>query len=514
MITANQERSKRKRFPFACFGWALLAVLLLGSGLAAAQQAPRQIHLSVSNGQLIQFPRPARSVFIADPAIADVQVPSRDSVIVFGRKPGETTLFATGEDDKPLASIQVIVGYELSEAAALIRQDVPDAAVELRSTPSGIVLDGTVPDADAADKVRNSVRRYLGDTGEIINDLQVAGSQQVNLRVRIAEVARTVTKDLGFNWQTVASPGSFAFGLGTGTSQLAAGFPGAAGALPAATSSLFPPTIFGNLITGAGTTLPAGTSPVSPSQTFANFSNNRSSTNALIDALADEGLVTVLAEPNLTAVSGQPASFLAGGEFPIPIAQSSTTPGGVAAVTVDFKQFGVGLSFVPTVLATDRISLKVRPEVSQLDFAHAVTIPGTGSVIPALTVRRAETTVELGSGQSFAIAGLIQNNTGLDINKYPGLGDLPVLGTLFRSSSFQRNETELVIIVTPYIVRPVSAGPSLKSPTDGFAPASDVERIFLDRLTKSPNPAAASGAASELGIGGARLHGDAGFIVE
>jgi pilus assembly protein CpaC len=512
MTTGKQERSKRKRFPMACFGWAVLMVLVLASGLAVAQQALRQIHLAVSAGQLIQFPRPARSVFIADPAIADVQVPSRDSVIVFGRKPGQTTLFATGEDDKPLASIQVIVGYELSEATALIRQEVPGAAIDLKSTPGGIVLDGTVPDADSADKVRAEVRRYLGDTGEIVNDLRVAGSQQVNLRVRVAEVSRTVTKDLGFNWQSVVSPGSFSFGLGTGTSQLLGNAFGSAGSVPAATASLLPPSSFSNLISPASTGLAAGTALATPSSTFANFTNNRSSTNALIDALAEENLVTILAEPNLTAVSGQAASFLAGGEFPIPIAQSTGGAAGAAAITVDYKDYGVALSFVPTVLSSDRISLKVRPEVSQLTTVGGTVIAGFS--IPALTVRRAETTIELGSGQSFAIAGLIQNNTGVDINKYPGLGDLPVLGTLFRSSSFQRNETELVIIVTPYIVRPVSDGPSLKAPTDGFAPASDVERIFLDRLTKSPNPGAASGAASELGIGGARLHGDAGFIVE
>ncbi|HXQ49800.1 MAG TPA: type II and III secretion system protein family protein [Stellaceae bacterium] len=479
-------------------------VVLLASGMAVAQQQ-RVLHLSVSNGQLIQFPRPARSVFIADPAIADVQVPSRDSVIVFGRKPGQTTLFATGEDDKPLASIQVIVGYELGEAAAMVHKELPDAMINLKSTPNGIVMDGTVPDADTANKVRAALKRYLGDTVELLNELRVAGSQQVNLRVRVAEISRTVTKDLGFNWQSVVSPGGFSFGVLTGTNQLLPGFPGAAGALPLAGSTLKPPANASALFSPTSAALPAGSTP---NGTFANFTNNRSTTNALLDALADEGLVTILAEPNLTAVSGQPASFLAGGEFPIPVAQSSSGVGTAASITVDFKQFGVSLAFVPTVLTAERISLKVRPEVSELTSVGGVDI--AGFVIPALTVRRAETTVELGSGQSFAIAGLIQNNSNVDINKYPGLGDVPVLGSLFRSSSFQRNETELVIIVTPYVVRPVSAGPSLKAPTDSYAPASDIERIFLDRLTKSAKP----GAASELGVGGARLHGDAGFIVD
>ena len=178
-------------------------------------------------------------------------------------------------------------------------------------------------------------------------------------------------------------------------------------------------------------------------------------------------------------------------------------------ITIEFKPFGVRLDFVPTVLASDRISIKVRPEVSELSTRGAITLPGN-LVIPALNVRRAETTIHLGSGESFAIAGLIQNNLDTDISKYPGLGDLPVLGSLFRSSRFQRNETELVIIVTPYVVRPVPDGQSLKLPTDGLEAASDIERIFLDRLTKTSPP----GVANGIGAGGARLRGNVGFVYQ
>jgi pilus assembly protein CpaC len=225
--------------------------------------------------------------------------------------------------------------------------------------------------------------------------------------------------------------------------------------------------------------------------------------------LAEEGIVTILAQPNLTAISGQVASFLAGGEFPVPVNQSSSGTGGNNnTVTIEFKPFGVRLDFVPTVLSSDRISIKVRPEVSELSTNGAITVGDL--VIPALSVRRAETTVQLGSGESFAIAGLIRNDTATDINKYPGLGDLPVIGTLFRSSRFQHNETELVIIVTPYVVRPVAEGPSLKLPTDGLTPASDIERVFMDRLTKASTP----GAAGAVGLNGARLRGNAGFVFQ
>jgi pilus assembly protein CpaC len=221
--------------------------------------------------------------------------------------------------------------------------------------------------------------------------------------------------------------------------------------------------------------------------------------------LAEEGLVTILAQPNLTAISGQTASFLAGGEFPIPVAQNNS--GGNNTITIEFKQFGVKLDFVPTVLSTDRIAIKVRPEVSQLSTQGAIRVGDLE--IPALSVRRAETTIRLGSGESFAIAGLIQDNVNTDISKFPWLGDLPIIGTLFRSSRFQRQETELVIIVTPYVVRPVPEGPSLKLPTDGMQPASDIEQLVLQRLVKP-----SAGIADPAALGGARLRGDAGFIFE
>jgi pilus assembly protein CpaC len=488
----------------------VLCLLVVAAALAgrAAGALPRELRVAVSAAQVIEFPGPARSVFIADPTIADIQVSAPTSVIIFGRKPGQTTLIAIGADDKPIANIKIIVGYDYADLRRLIDQDVPNANVKITQTPSGITLTGVVPNDDTAAKVRASAQRYLSEKDTLINNLKVAGPAQINLRLRVAEVSRSVTKQLGFNWDAVASTGSFAFGLAAGRNLIATNATTTSTAVSqSVTNILSLPGAVANLNNRA-TPLSGITQSTAPDSFFGSLNTRRASVNSLIDALAEEGVVTILAQPNLTAESGQKASFIAGGEFPIPVAQTAATAGAASTITIEFKEFGVKLDFVPTVLSSDRISIQVRPEVSELSTNGAITI--SGLVIPALSVRRAETTVQLGSGESFAIAGLIRADNATDINKYPGLGDLPVLGPLFRSSSFQHNETELVIIVTPYVVRPTGEGPSLKLPTDGFAPASDIERIFLDRLTKLPT----RGAANPIGPNGVRLRGDAGFVYQ
>ena len=272
----------------------------------------------------------------------------------------------------------------------------------------------------------------------------------MNLRVRVAEISRGVDKQLGFNWNIAGTLGGLAIGLATGN-------PFSANATQSAL------TLSGNI------------------RSF--------DLNAVIDALDEEGLVSILAEPNLTAASGQTASFLAGGEFPILVPDSN------GRVTIEFKKFGVSLAFTPTVVGKNRINLHVRPEVSQLSNTNSVTFNNFS--VPSLTTRRAETTVELGGGQSFAIAGLLQNNVTHDISKFPGLGDIPVLGALFKSDRFQRAESELVIIVTPYIVRPVSR--RLAAPTDGFAPTHDVERLFIGGTNGQANSAGAPASIPQQG---------------
>lgn len=376
------------------------------------------LEIELNEGQLVRLDKPASSVFIANPAIADVSVKSPRLVYVFAKAPGETTLFAVDSKENIVANIKVAVNHNLSRLNRSISGLAPAGGVTATSVDGGILLRGSVETASDSENIRRLAARFIGEKEEIINQLSVTEPNQINLRVRIAEVSRTVLNQLGLDWSAGVT-GDFTFGL-------------------AATNTL---AAASNFVSFSG--IPLGPLDI----------------NIVVDALAEDGLITVLAEPNLTAVSGETASFLAGGEFPIPVAQDADT------TTIEFKEFGVSLSFVPTIIGDNRISMHIRPEVSQLSTAGAITL---GSIqIPALTVRRADTTIELGSGQSFAIAGLMLSNSEQDANKVPGLGDLPLIGSLFRNNRFERSETELVIIVTPYLVRPVN-DPNLRAPTDPY----------------------------------------------
>jgi pilus assembly protein CpaC len=338
--------------------------------------------------------------------------------------------------------------------------------VRVQGAGTDAILTGTVPTGASAQQVEAIARGYVGDKGGVIDNMTVLGSIQVNVRVRIAEINRSVTRQLGFNWQALGSSSTWRFGLRTGASALGAISP----LLPLG----LPP------LTGA----PAA------NQLGAGVHSGNWDVNGIIDALAADQLITVLAEPNLTALSGETASFLAGGEFPIPIAGNTTN--GATTITVEFKTFGISLAVVPTVLSATRLNLRVRPEVSQLSTNGEVSVPlATGTLtIPALTVRRAETTVELGSGQSFAIAGLLQKTSSDATNALPWIGEVPVIGALFKSNDFQRGESELVIIVTPYVVQPAASPTALRTPIDTFKPATDLDRILLGRQV-APGPAGA-----------------------
>ncbi|MCQ8239629.1 type II and III secretion system protein family protein [Rhizosaccharibacter radicis] len=414
----------------------------------------RKFTLTVGAGKLLSLPTPAATVFVADPSIADVQPPSASSVFVFGKKPGGTTLFALTREGKPILAYNVVVEYDLSTLQQTINDAAPGSNVQLSRTPHGLVLTGAVPTPEAAANLQSIAQRYAAPNETVLNMLQVGGSTQVNLRVRVAEVSRSVSRQLGFNWTAALSNiGSFglqvATGLPTGAASSFSGFNGGNNA------NVSSPTIGGT------------------------YSGSKGTASAALDAMADEGLVTLLAEPNLTTTSGQPASFLAGGEYPIPV------PQGLGSVGIEYKQYGVSVAFTPTVLNSGMISMKVSPEVSELSAATSVAIPNGGSV-PALISRRADTTVQLASGQSFAIGGLIQNNAQNNIAKVPWLGDIPILGALFRSTQFQRDETELVIVVTAYIVHPTDRMPAL--PTDDVRQTSDLERLFLDRALARGTP--------------------------
>ena len=448
---------------------------------AAAESG--HIALGVSQGTLLVLRSPARHVFIADPAIANVQVPDPEHVFVFGKKAGRTNLFVLGPKGNVMRSVAIDVRNDTVRAQQLTGVPAGAKEIHIGSVENGLVLEGTAATPADAAQAQDAARENAPEKSVIDDRVKIRNPVQVTLRVRIAEVSRTVTKQLGINWNAIAQAGSFQYGLFTGRS------------------------IFTSM--GGGSFIPAPPlqGAAQPGSIFGGFNTSGGNINAVIDALSEEGLVTILAEPSLTAISGETASFLAGGEFPIPVSQA------LGVTTIDFKSFGVSLNFIPTVMASNHISLRVKPEVSQISNQGAINI--NGLVIPALTVRRADTTIELGSGQSFIIAGLLQDNTSNDIQRFPGLGDLPVLGALFRSTSFQRNESELLIVVTPYIVRPIDDPKSIRYPTDAWQPATDIERVLIG-VSSSPHlrgPAPGS-PLPQSSNPPPHLVGDAGFEVE
>jgi len=425
----------------------LLAIaVLMGAAGAALAEPVDVIRLEVGEGRLIRLSRPAAAVFVAEPRIADVQVPGPGLVHVFGRGTGTTTLQAVDERDLPVLRARIQVVHALGRLRELLARIAPDSSIEVNSFPGGLLLEGEVPDPRTAADVREMAKRFLGEGEKLVDRLVIATPTQVTLSVRVAEMSRDVLRLFGLNWNAALTPGDFVFGLASGRTL------GAAGALS-------------RLLLDTGEAGLAG----------AGLRNGDADIAGVLDALEREGLVSVLAEPTLTARSGETARFLAGGEFPVPVGVDN------GDIRIEFKEFGVRLSFTPTVLDSGRIALTVQPEVSELTDNGAVRLQGI--TVPALATRRAETTVELADGQSLMIGGLISRSTRNSLEKFPGLGDLPVLGALFRSTRFRRSETELVIVVTPHLVRPV-APTALHVPQEHRRPASSFEELLgglLDR---------------------------------
>ena len=437
--------------------------------------AGSNLSIEVGMGKLVRLPAPASSVFVADSSIADVQTPNASAVFVFGKKPGLTTLFALSRSGSAIVSYTVTVQRDQQALQSALQAEGTDGSVHLLRTPHALVLQGSVASPSTAATLQELAQKQLGAGESLVNQLHVTGSVQVNLRVRVAEVSRSITRNLGFNWNTVFKAGSFLIGLQTGLSTVGTG-----SLAPLGTAGLL-----NNVFGTANGTIGVG------------LASNQASGTQVLDAMASEGLVTMLAEPNLTTTSGEPATFLAGGEYPIPISQA------LGVTTVAYKTFGVSVGFTPTVLSDGMISMKVNPEVSALSTTGSFT--QNGFTVPALTTRRAQTTVQLASGQSFAIGGLIQNNAENSLTKVPWLGDIPILGALFRSTSFQRNETELVIVVTAYVVKPVDSVPAL--PTDFIRQPTDVERLLLGQVAARVGPSFDPERVP-------RLRGQSGFLVE
>jgi pilus assembly protein CpaC len=423
---------------------AALALALGTVGTAApavaqptAAKPAETVNLSKGTGTLVRLSEPMSDVFVANDSIADVQVRSSSQLYVFGKGAGETTIYATAKNGRVVYAANVRVGNNISSVSEMLHLAMPDANIEATPMNNLMLLTGTVASPDDVAEAQRLTQAYVGKDTEVVTRLKSATPLQVMLKVRIAEVNRSLLKSMGVNLLSHDRTGGFQFGIGRGN-------PGTISSTGAATFNINP----------VGTTL-AG---------FGKFLGL--DLLGTLDLAANDGVATILAEPNLTALSGETASFLAGGEFPVPVSQGNN------AVTIEYKQYGVGLAFTPIVLAGGRISMRVRPEVSQLDDANGVTL--NGFRVPALITRRAETTVELGSGQSFMIAGLLQNTGNNSVDKTPVLGDLPILGALFRSTKFQRQETEMVVIVTPYLVRPSSG--QLATPIDGMRTPNDIQR--------------------------------------
>lgn len=463
------------------------------AGPARSVATSSVVQVNTGRGRLVTLSRPMSDVFIADETIADVQVRSPTQLYIFGRKTGETTISATTKSGAVVYATTVRVGQNIDSIGAMLQLAMPEAQVSATPMNGLVLLTGTVAQpADAAEAER-LVQAFVGEGTKVLSRLKTATPLQVNLQVRIAEVNRSFSKNVGMNLTTIDGTSGFKFGVGSGRA-------------PASTYTTDPnlplgvgssvqgytiDPVTGSVVQKAGTTITPGAQ-----RTTIGGLTKLLGLNILgaLDLGETVGQVSTLANPNLTALSGETGTFLAGGEVPIPLA------GGLGTVSVEYKQYGISLSYTPTVLADGRISLRVRPEVSQLDYSNAVTISGTR--VPGLSTRRAETTLELGSGQSMMIGGLLQNSHNNSYDKTPGLGDVPILGALFRSNGWQRNETELVIVITPYLVKPVNNLADIKLPTDGYQAPTDLGRVFMGELGSGvsggqrPVPTMAPGAVA------------------
>ena len=444
----------------------------------------QRITLALDKAALVQLDADARDVLVSNPQIVDAVVRTPRRIFLLAMKTGQTNAFFFDAAGHQLLSIDIRVERDVTDLGSMIHQNFSGSNIHVSSMNDNVVLTGSVANAQEATRAQDLAASFAGDPKKVVNMLKINANEQVMLKVRIAEMQRQVAKQFGIDLSAAAQ---------------AAGVP-----IIASTSNPF--SLLGRALSDAsGVQIGSiGTDPLHPGP------NN---VQGILKALEEVGLVHTLAEPNLTAVSGETAKFLAGGEFPVPGGRDNQ-----GNVSVVFKQFGVGLSFTPVVLSENRISLQISTEVSELTNTGAFTLAGgtvtdangqtvtlPGLTSPALNVRRAETTVELPSGGSFAIAGLLQHTTKQQLDAFPGLKDMPVLGALFRSRDYQNDETELVVMVSTYLVNPTHET-RLASPTDNFVSPTDPETILLGRVNaiRPPEPTGLKSAGNN----------NVGFIVE
>ncbi|WP_294122162.1 type II and III secretion system protein family protein [Sphingomonas sp.] len=450
--------------------------------MAAASPAAAQVTVSEADGvragelavpvnksQVLRTDRPFAKALIGSPDIADVLPLSDRSLYVLGKKMGTTNLTLYDRRNMLIAVIDVAVGPDVIGLKRQLSELMPNDTVGARIANESIVLEGVVSSGPAADRAVQLAETYA--PGKVINLLSIGSSQQVMLEVRFSEIKRGALKDLGFS----------SFVTGSGDHGFQGAFGGGA-SLVSSTGTTTTSSTVGGVTTTTTTPNPPQLSLGAIVDSFGIltrvFHIGGLDIDATFNALERKGVVTTLAEPTLVALSGETASFLAGGEFPIPVAQSSGSDGGGTSISVQFKQFGVSLAFTPTVLADGVINLEVAPEVSSIDPTASVVVNNLR--VPGLQTRRAKTTVELRDGESFALAGLIRRDFQDTVRQFPILGSIPIIGALFRSTNFQKEETELVIIVTPRLVRPVKAA-AMKVPTDRAGPPDEVDLFLLGR---------------------------------
>lgn len=541
----------------ASLATALSTAMVLAPTYALAQvEPPDATSVRINNGggsrsaslvlpfgksAIIDLPADARDILISNPAIADATVRTARRAYVIGRALGQTNIFFFDAAGRQIANVEIRVEPDVAPLNDILRRSNAESQITAEAVNGSIVLSGSARNAAEADRARQIALQFLQTTGasggsaatagtdRVVNLIQVQGSEQVLVRVRVVEMSRTLVRQLGINAnydeminQLIGEDDFLNLATANGFSvngQVLGGLSatgGIASNILRPDSYAYPSGAVDNSI-GVGQAGVGGYEfdPTTNTTTYGPAHVERArSTDATIEAFERAGLLRVLAEPNLTAISGEAARFLAGGEFPVPVNNQD------GQISVEFKPFGVGLSFTPVVMSGGNISLKVSTEVSELTSDGAISTGDTpirnqdgtttvirGITIPALQVRRAETTVEMSSGSSIVMAGLIQERTRHAVEGVPGVMNTPVIGSLFRSRDFINNETELVIIVTPYLVRPTSPE-NLRTPADGFQNPSEGESLLTGRLNHLYRPARAEGDTQE------RLQGPHGHVIE
>ena len=443
--------------------------------VAASEATSRFIPLGIGKSVAIDLPADIKDVLVADPTVANAVIRSSRRVYMIGVKVGQTNIFFFDASGRQIAGFDIAVTRDLNGVRAALKQTLPDSDIRIEGVGGGVMLTGTAGSPADAQQAYDIASRLVGGGVNVVNGIVVRGRDQVMLKVTVAEVQRDVIKQLGIDLSGSLNYGAAVVNLNSA-----------------------------NPFTASG---------ISPTSSLVGQFGGNPSIKATLNAMDRAGVIRTLAEPNLTAISGETATFIAGGEFPIPSGLScdTTKTPPVCQPEIEFKKFGVSLTFTPVVLSAGRISLKVMTEVSDLSMQNAISIsiPGTSTplTVPSIQTRRADTTVEIPSGGSLALAGMIQEQTKQALNGLPGLMQIPILGALFKSRDYVNHQSELMVLVTPYVVRAV-AEKQLSRPDDGFADPNDPSTVLLGRLNRI------YGAAGKVAEPKHSYHGNYGFILD